>query len=524
MTVSMTPDELRSRLGRVGIWMPPPAWIGADPAATAAAIERAGFTSAWIGGGNATADALELLRPLLAGTERLVVATGIVNIWAWEPKRLRSEAAALAADFPGRFILGLGVSHEPLVTSLGHAYERPLEKMSQFLDEIGRPANYPGDGGLPPVVLAALGPRMLTLSAEVTAGAHPYFTPPEHTAFARSVLGASPLLVPEQALSLAASPAQGLAAGRAYAERYLRMPNYTRNLKRFGFGPYDLTGAGSDRLISAIIPSGPSVAAGRVREHLDAGADHVVLQPLEPSGAFAVSQLDDLASAVSELMKPLRGSRVANAGRVVQVMHGVVDEVPAERLDGERGAVGPPTRALPLAIFDGGEPAREHRGGLRQARRHRSRVLLAVPVRDRGLVLIPVREQRIVLGQHQPEPVVIQPEHVPDMAGVLQRRPLVRARPQRDACRGQHSAPRAGIRHDHGGDLRGGERGRVHAAFGAGAPQHPRPVLGIRSDRHEAQGYRPRRLLFCEHRFRVPGGPGIHDANSRSAARPRAAW
>lgn len=305
MTVSMTPDELRPRLGRIGIWMPPPAWIGADPAATAAAIERAGFTSLWIGGGNATGDALELLRPMLAASSRLVVATGIVNIWAWQPGRLRSDAAALAADFPGRFILGLGVSHEPLVTSLGHAYERPLEKMEKFLGELDHPAHHfsEHEGGLPPVVLAALGPKMLTLSAEVTAGAHPYFTPPEHTAFARSVLGASPLLVPEQALSLAADPAAGLAAGRAYAERYLRMPNYTRNLQRFGFGPYDLTGGGSDRLVSGIIPSGASVVADRVREHLDAGADHVVLQPLETSGGFAIGQIDELASAVSELMK-----------------------------------------------------------------------------------------------------------------------------------------------------------------------------------------------------------------------------
>jgi probable F420-dependent oxidoreductase len=305
MTVSMTADELRSRLGRIGIWMPPPAWIGADPAATAASIERAGFTSVWIGGGNATPDALELLRPLLSASSRLVVATGIANIWAWEPARLRSEAIALAADFPGRFILGLGVSHEPLVTSLGHTYERPFGKMTKFLDELGLPSHpehYVAGAGLPPVVLAALGPKMLTLSAEVTEGAHPYFTTPEHTAFARSVLGASPLLVPEQALSLAADPAAGSAAGRAYAERYLRLPNYTRNLGRFGFGPFDFAAGGSDRLISAIIPSGASVAAGRVREHLDAGADHVVLQPLEPSGAFAVGQLADLASAVSELM------------------------------------------------------------------------------------------------------------------------------------------------------------------------------------------------------------------------------
>lgn len=304
MTVSMTPDELRSRLespGRLGIWMPPPAWIGADPAATAAAIERAGFTSVWIGGGNATPDALELLRPLLAGSSRLLVATGIANIWAWQPAQLRAEAAALATDFPGRFVLGLGVSHKPLVTSLGHTYERPLEKMEKFLDELDHPAQHLEHGELPPIVLAALGPRMLTLSAECTAGAHPYFTPPEHTAFARSVLGKSPLLVPEQALSLAAGPA-GLAAGRAYAERYLRLPNYTRNLERFGFGPDDLADGGSDRLISAIVPAGEAVV-DRVRAHLDAGADHVLLQPVDESGAFAAYQLDSLASAVAEFMK-----------------------------------------------------------------------------------------------------------------------------------------------------------------------------------------------------------------------------
>jgi probable F420-dependent oxidoreductase len=309
MTVSMTPDELRSRLGRIGIWMPPPGWIAADPAELAAAIERTGFTSVWIGGGNATADAFELLKPLLAGTEKLIVATGIANIWAWQPAQMRSDAAALAAQFPGRFILGLGVSHEPLVTSLGHVYERPLEKMEKFLDELDHPAHHmleAKQGELPPIVLAALGPRMLTLAAERTAGAHPYFTPPEHTAFARSVLGKSALLVPEQALSLAAETPDGLAAGRAYAARYLRMPNYTRNLQRFGFGPDDLADGGSDRLISAIIPSGASAVAERVREHLDAGADHVVLQPLDASGAFAVGQLDDLASAVAKLSQSLR--------------------------------------------------------------------------------------------------------------------------------------------------------------------------------------------------------------------------
>jgi len=295
-------DELRARLGRLGIWMPPPAWIGADPAATAATIERAGFTSLWIGGGNATPDAFTLLRPLITATSSLIVATGIANIWAWDPATMRSEASALAAEFPGRFILGLGVSHEHLVSSLGQTYERPLAKMEKFLDELDHPAQHGADDGLPPVILAALGPKMLTLAAEYTAGAHPYFTPPEHTAYARSVLGADALLVPEQALSLAADGTEGRAAARAYAQRYLRMPNYTRNLKKFGFEDPDFAGEGSDRLIDAIIPSGAAVL-DRVRAHLDAGADHVLLQPLNSSGAFAVDQFDDLASAVAELMK-----------------------------------------------------------------------------------------------------------------------------------------------------------------------------------------------------------------------------
>lgn len=297
--MSMTPDELRTRLGRIGIWMPPPAWIGADPAATAAAIERAGFTSAWIGGGNATPDAFELLRPLLAATQKLIVATGIANIWAWQPARMRADAAALAAEFPGRFILGLGVSHEPLVTSLGHDYVRPLQKMEKFLDELDHPAEHGADRELPPIVLAALGPKMLELSRDQTLGAHPYFTPPEHTAFARSVLGAEPLLVPEQAVIL--SP-DAVAGARAYAERYLRLPNYTRNLERFGFTPADFAGGGSGRLISAIIPSGHAAVLAAVRAHLDAGADHVVIQPLDDSGGFAPAALGDLASVVAELM------------------------------------------------------------------------------------------------------------------------------------------------------------------------------------------------------------------------------
>jgi probable F420-dependent oxidoreductase len=299
MTLDMTTDELRSRLGRVGIWMPPPERVGVDPAATAAAIERAGFTSVWVGGGNPDQSAFARLRAQLSGSERLIVATGIANVWAWEPAGLRTEAEALAADFPGRFILGLGVSHAPAVEALGHAYLRPLRKLEKFLDELDHPAYHGAEHELPPIVIAALGPKMLELARDQALGSHPYFTPPEHTRFARGVLGAAPLLVPELACTLARDPAQGAATARAYAERYLRLPNYTKNLERFGFGAADLEGTGSDRLISQIIPNGSGPLHERIKSHLDAGADQVVIQPLDADG-FTPAALTSLAGVVAD--------------------------------------------------------------------------------------------------------------------------------------------------------------------------------------------------------------------------------
>jgi probable F420-dependent oxidoreductase len=302
MTVGMTIDELRSRLGRVGIWMPPPERIGVDPAATAAAIERAGFTSAWVGGGNPDQAAFARLRAQLAASERLIVATGIASVWAWEPAGLRTAAEALEADFPGRFILGLGVSHAPAVEALGHAYQRPLAKMERFLDELDHPAFHGGERELPPIVIAALGPKMLELARDQAQGSHPYFTTPEHTRFAREVLGPAPLLIPELAFTLANDPAEGAATARAYAGRYVKLPNYTRNLERFGFGSADFEGAGSDRLISQVIPNGPGPLRQRIQSHLDAGADHVVIQPLGPGG-FTPAALASVADIVADFMK-----------------------------------------------------------------------------------------------------------------------------------------------------------------------------------------------------------------------------
>jgi probable F420-dependent oxidoreductase len=289
-----TAEQLRGRLGRFGIFAGPPARLGIDPVVLASTVEKSGFTSLWGGGGNATPGDLEVLAAMMSSTERLVVATGIANIWAWDPAAIASAAASLESRFPGRFILGLGVSHQGPVEALGHAYARPFSKMVSFLDALdGLDVN-----GLPPVVLAALGPKMLALSGERTVGSHPYFTSPGHTAQARSILGPGPLLVPEIAGSLATGEA-GLAAVRPYVARYLQMPNYVNSLRSHGFTEQDVSGAGSDRLLSQITPYGTAALLAGVRAHLDAGADHVVIQPLAAGGGFALGDLEELASAVT---------------------------------------------------------------------------------------------------------------------------------------------------------------------------------------------------------------------------------
>jgi probable F420-dependent oxidoreductase len=290
--VMITTDELRRTLGSLGIWMPPPAWIGIAPDSYAPQIEAAGFTSVWYPGVNSPDD-LAAIEPALAATERLVLGTGIASVWTWQPPDLAAAADRLAALYPGRFILGLGVSHAPLVEATGQAYVQPYRKMTQFLDELPATAV--------PVVLAALGPKMLELSRHRTAGAHPYFTPPEHTAFARRALGPAPLLVPEIAVSLTPGDT-GAAQARDYAKLYLGLPNYTGNLRRFGYTDADIDDGGSDRLMSDVVPHGPEASLARIGGHLDAGADHVVVQLIGPGGRFAAGDL----AALAELTEGLR--------------------------------------------------------------------------------------------------------------------------------------------------------------------------------------------------------------------------
>jgi probable F420-dependent oxidoreductase len=218
------------------------------------------------------------VRPLLDATERLVVATGIVNVWQYAPPQLAAERAELVRDFPGRLLLGIGIGH-PEATS---DYSRPLSTMRAFLDGLdGAATAVPREDRC----LAALSPKMLDLCAERSLGTLTYFTPVEHTRFAREHIGEHPLIATELACVVDTDADRARAAARQYAELYLGLRNYTSNLRRFGFTDDDIAGGGSDALIDAIVPHGTAEQIAAVaRAHLDAGADHVCLQPVGVSG------------------------------------------------------------------------------------------------------------------------------------------------------------------------------------------------------------------------------------------------
>ena len=261
-------------LGRVGIWSRE---LRYNPdrgarAAAAAELEDLGYTAIFIP--DAGGDVLGDVEHLLAATRRMLFATGILNIWLHDPAEVASGHADLAARFGPRFLLGLGSSHAPLVESaLRVRYARPYSKMVDYLDAL--------DGAVTPVpaemrMLAALGPRMLSLARVRAAAAHPYLVPPEHTAAARQALGPGILLAPEQAVVLGTDPRVGRERARAFVNDYLALPNYVRNLRRLGFTDDDLDGQASDRLVDALVAHGDEEAiAARVRAHHDAGADHV---------------------------------------------------------------------------------------------------------------------------------------------------------------------------------------------------------------------------------------------------------
>jgi probable F420-dependent oxidoreductase len=264
------------RLGTYGVWTTYRS-IGEENAREAAAlVADLGFGTFWLGG----SPRLASVRPLLEASDSLTVATGIVNVWAYEPGDLVREYAELSPQFGDRLLVGIGIGH-PEATS---DYTRPLASTRAFLDGIDAGG---GGGPIPPDcrALAALGPKMLDLCRERARGTLTYFVPPEHTAAARGRLGEGPLIATEVACVLDTDARSARAAARRYAELYLGLGNYTRNLMRYGFTAQDIADGGSDRLIDTIVPHGTAEDIATVaRAHLEAGADHVCLQPVGVRG------------------------------------------------------------------------------------------------------------------------------------------------------------------------------------------------------------------------------------------------
>ncbi|PBC43265.1 LLM class F420-dependent oxidoreductase [Rhodococcus sp. ACPA4] len=263
---TQTPD-----LGTYGIWR---GAAGLTPD-LGAAIEKLGFGTIWIGG-SPRADLL-VAEKLLDATERITVATGIVNVWSSPAAEVAESYHRLEAKHPGRFLLGIGIGH-PEATG---DYSKPYATLVSYLDELDA-AQVPESRR----VLAALGPKVLKLSADRAAGAHPYLTTPEHTAEAREILGPSKILAPEHKVVLETDPGKARAIGRpAVANPYLHLRNYTTNLERLGFAPDEIANDGNDRVIDALVAYGTARSiADRLREHIAAGADHVAIQALPADG------------------------------------------------------------------------------------------------------------------------------------------------------------------------------------------------------------------------------------------------
>jgi probable F420-dependent oxidoreductase len=244
---------------------------------------------------------------LLANTKTLTVATGIANIYARDPQSTASGQLALAEQSGGRFLLGLGVSHVPLVEGLrGHRYGKPVETMRDYVEAMRR-ASYaaPRPAETPKTLIAALGPGMLALAGSHTDGAHPYLVSPAHTREARHILGPDKLLCPEQTVLAETDPARARRIGRVWLGRYLEMTNYRNNLLRLGFQTPDFAGGGSDRLVDAMVVWGD--AAGirrRIDEHWAAGADHVCIQTLNPDEATPGLPDERLLAALAPTGQP----------------------------------------------------------------------------------------------------------------------------------------------------------------------------------------------------------------------------
>ncbi|MER7682854.1 TIGR03620 family F420-dependent LLM class oxidoreductase [Streptomyces sp. NPDC096934] len=279
-------------LGRTGIWsielrMAEPGEIQD----AASELDAMGWGTLWIpglGGGDILGDSERLLK----ATSSLKVAVGVLSIWRHAAAEMAAGHAKLRERYGSRLMLGLGVSDPAAAREAGREY-RPLSDMGGYLDELdGAPAPVPGDERL----MAALGPKMVRLAGERTAGAHPFLVAPEYTAKSRALLGQGPLLAPYQAVVLERDPTTARAAAREFVGMFLSMDHYARNVLRQGFSEEDLAGGGSDRLIDSLVAWGDAEAIGnRVRDHHEAGADHVSLHVLGAGASMPLPQWRELA-------------------------------------------------------------------------------------------------------------------------------------------------------------------------------------------------------------------------------------
>jgi probable F420-dependent oxidoreductase len=275
----------RDQLGRFGIWRT----AGQVTAELAISLEKLGFGVLWLGG-SPSGDLVQV-EQLLDATSTLTLATGIVNIWQTDAPAVAASYRRVQVRYPDRFLLGVGAGHREAI----QRYQKPYETIMNYVDVLLR-------DGVPDssLVLAALGPKMLRLAAERTAGAHPYLVTPEYTKQARAILGAGPLLAPEQKVVVDTDPERARATGRARVRSpYLGLVNYTSNLRRLGWSDEDMSGGGSDVLIDALVAhGGADEVATQLTRHLEAGADQVAIQLLSEPGADPLAGYRQLARAL----------------------------------------------------------------------------------------------------------------------------------------------------------------------------------------------------------------------------------
>jgi probable F420-dependent oxidoreductase len=292
---------MSTTLGKLGVWAFIDNMTAREAVQFAQQLEQWGYSALWIPEAVGR-DPFAIISFMTAQTEKLIFATGIANIWARDPMAMNAIHKTVSELAPGRFIMGLGVSHAPLVKDIrGHAYQKPVSTMRNYLESMQKSLYLAATADEPaPIVLGALRQHMLQLGAEKANGAHPYFVPPEHTAWARSILGPDALLCPEQKLLLETDADTARRIARSHMGTYTTLDNYKNNLKQFGFEEADFENSGSDKLVDAIVAWGDeSALQQRIKAHWQAGANHVCIQALQ-DGAMSGPDM-----ALLELMAPL---------------------------------------------------------------------------------------------------------------------------------------------------------------------------------------------------------------------------